>query len=279
MKKMRNKIFGIVFILLVSSISFNFKTDANIVNYDPCEINNWTFTGGEELTYKIYYNWNFMWLPAGEAVFKVTDEGDQYHISVKGRTYSSYEWFFKVRDNYDTYINKKTLLPSVAIRDVDEGSYKLYEKLVFNQTDELVTSYRGDSPKDLNIKQYKLSECMHDLISVLYHTRNYQYEKFSKGQEFPVKIFMDKAIWPLSVKYKGRYTNLTVKGSGKYKAFKFSPEVISGTVFKKGTEMDVWVSDDNNRIPLYIESPVSVGSVKIVLKDYKGLKYPLSSKL
>lgn len=277
---MKNRILIISSVFLIALMTLQFRQVAQISEvYDPCEINNWTFTGGEEITYKIYYNWNFVWLPAGEAVFKVIDVGDQYHLSVKGRTYSSYEWFFKVRDNYDTYIDKKTLLPKVAIRDVVEGNYRLYEKMIFEQELGKVTCYRGDTKNDAKKREFKLTECMHDLISVIYHTRNFEYEKFNKGQEFPVKIFMDTEVWPLNVKYKGRYKNLTVKGMGKYKAFKFSPDVISGQVFKEGTQMDIWVSDDNNRIPIYIESPVSVGSVKIVLKDYKGLKYPFSAKI
>lgn len=247
--------------------------------YDPCAINNWTFTGGEEITYKIYYNWNFMWLAAGEAVFRVYDEGDTYHLSVKGTTYKSYEWFFKVRDSYDTWVDKTTLLPKVAIRDVSEGNYKLYEKMIFDQENSKITSYRGNTPKDAVKKEFRINDCMHDLISIIYHARNLEYEKFAKGQEYPIKIFMDKEVWPLSVKYKGRYKQVTVKGGTKFKAFKFSPDVISGEVFKEGTQMDIWVSDDNNRIPVYIESPVSVGSVKIVLKDYKGLKYPLTAKI
>lgn len=276
---MENRKWILASVLLLSLVSLHFRSTVKPVEmYDPCSINNWTFKGGEEVTYKVYYNWNFVWLPAGEAVFKVIDEGDQYHLSVKGKTYSSYEWFFKVRDSYDTYVDKTTLLPSMAIRDVSEGSYKLYEKMIFDQQAGKVISYRGSTVKDAQKKEYKLTECMHDLISIIYHTRNFEYEKFNKGQEFPVKIFMDKEVWPLNVKYKGRYKDLSVKGSGKYKAFKFSPDVISGEVFKEGTQMDIWVSDDNNRIPIYIESPVSVGSVKIVLKDYKGLKYPLTAK-
>ena len=59
---------------------------------------------------------------------------------------------------------------------------------------------------------------------------------------------------------------------------KISPQVVSGHVFKEGTEMKIWASNDANKIPLMIESPVSVGSVKIVLKQWKGLKYEVTAK-
>ncbi len=245
---------------------------------DPCYGENWTFNVGEELTYKIYYNWNFVWLPAGEVVFKVSDEDNFYHLSARGRTYSSYEWFFKVRDSYDTYIDKQTLLPMNSIREVNEGGYKLVEKLVFDQSRNSVACYRGKDRKTLIKKDYKINSCMHDILSIVYHTRNIRFTDLKKGEKLGVKIFMDEEVFPLNVAYKGRYKNLHIKDSGRYNAFKFSPEVISGEIFKEGSEMNVWVSDDSNQVPVYIESPVSVGSVKVILQSYRGLRYPFTAK-
>lgn len=276
---MKKKLWVISFIVLGAIAFFSFRSPLTIKEvYDPCEINNWTFNAGEEVNYKIYYNWHFVWLPAGEVVFKIIDEGDKYHLRARGRTYDSYEWFFKVRDSYDTYIDKKTLLPTMSIRDVHEGNYNLYEKMIFDQNGQKIVSYRGHDSNKTERADFGLPGCMHDILSILYYTRNFQFEKFNKGEQFPVKIFMDKEVWPLNVKYEGRYKNLGVKDYGTFNAFKFSPEVISGQVFKEGTHMDIWVSDDSNRIPIYIESPVSVGSIKVALKSVKGLRYPLTSK-
>ncbi|HMG16113.1 MAG TPA: DUF3108 domain-containing protein [Saprospiraceae bacterium] len=261
--------------LLFSFRSATLKLDEA---YDPCEINNWTFGTGEEIVYKIYYNWNFVWLSAGEVVFKIEDEGTQYHLSARGKTYSTYEWFFKAKDSYDSYIDKKTLLPTMSIRDVHEGKYRLYEKAFFDQNGNKVVSYWGDDAKNTKKGEFGLPGCMHDILSIVYYTRNFEFEKFKKGEQFPVKIFMDREVWPLNVKYEGRFKNLTVRDFGTFNAFKFTPEVISGQVFKEGTKMDIWVSDDNNRIPVFIESPVSVGSIKVVLKSIKGLRYPLTSR-
>ncbi|MFN8330510.1 MAG: DUF3108 domain-containing protein [Saprospiraceae bacterium] len=52
-----------------------------------------------------------------------------YHIEVTGKTYTSYEWFYKVSDKFHTYLDKKTLMPRLFIRDIPEGSYQHYEKL------------------------------------------------------------------------------------------------------------------------------------------------------
>ena len=245
---------------------------------EPCFMENKTFQGGEEITYKLYYNWNFVWLAAGEVTFKVNDMGGQYHIAVAGRTYKSYEWFFKVRDYYDTYIDKNSLLPTTSVRDVSEGKYKLYDEVTFDQENKKAKSLRGNTREDATTKEYDLDGCMHDMLSVIYYARNIDFNNYTEGEEFPVKIFMDKEIWPLNVKYKGKQARKKIKKRGRFDTIKFSPQVVSGRVFKEGEEMMVYVSDDKNRIPLLIESPVSVGSVKAVLKKYKGLKYDMTAK-
>jgi len=246
---------------------------------EQCFIENNSFQVGEEITYKLYYNWNFVWLAAGEVVFNVSERDGKYHVSATGRTYKTYEWFFKVRDQYESYIDKETLLPETSIRDVHEGGYRLYDKVDFDQERNLAISERGKTKYETEKKEYSLDGCMHDVLSVIYYTRNLDVERYDEGQEFPVKIFMDKEVWPLNVKYKGKEESKKIKGQGKFKTIKFSPEVIEGEVFEADTEMNIWVSDDGNRIPLLIESPVSVGSVKAVLKDYKGLKYEMTSKI
>ena len=121
----------------------------NGLAYSPCYTENTTFTAGEELTYKLYYNWNFVWLSAGEMTFKVIDEDDQWHFQVIGKTYDSYDWFFKVRDYYDTWVQKETGLPIMGIRNIEEGKYRLYDYLTYDQSRKTVHNDRGKSTTDI----------------------------------------------------------------------------------------------------------------------------------
>ena len=254
------------------------QTIANLP-YSPCKMENNTFQGGEELVYKIYYNWNFVWLAAGEVTFKVQDLGNKYHLSAHGRTYKSYEWFFTVRDYYDTYVDKETLLPYISIRNVREGGYRLYDAVTFEPSRNVAVSNRGKSRETAKPTEYSIDNCMHDILSIIYYTRNIDFNNLNTGDHFPIKIFMDKETWPLKVRYKGKEADKKIKGQGKFRTHKFNPEVIVGNVFKEDSQMSVWVTDDQNKIPLLIESPVSVGSVKVILKSYKGLKYDFNAQI
>ncbi len=275
--------FGLVLLLMAFSAPESSvveeAAEQNLAEISTCNIENTSFQAGEEIVYKIYYNWNFIWLSAGEVVFRVKDLGDQYHLSAVGRTYKSYEWFYKIRDYYDTYVDKETLLPSVSIRDINEGKYRLYDKITFDQDAKKAISFRGKTKDKAEETAYEIDPCMHDLLSIFYYTRNVDFDKINEGSIIPIKIFIDKETWPLEMKFRGKDGYKKVKGLGRFKTIKFGPEVIEGYYFKKDTEMNIWVTDDENKIPVLIESPVSVGSIKVVLKDYKNLRHEFEAKV
>ena len=247
--------------------------------YDPCQNSNFTYQNDERLTYKIYYNWNFVWLAAGEVTFKVFDEGEQYHYQAIGKTYDSYEWFFTVEDRYDSWVSKGTLLPNYSERSVNEGKYHIFEKIAFNQTAKNATVWRADHKGAAETKtEHPVKTCVHDVLSILYNLRNIDFASQANGYKVPFTVFMDKEEFPLQLRYVGKEARKKVYSMGRYKTLKFQPDVIAGSVFKEDAKMSVWVSDDQNRIPVLIESPVSVGSVKMVLKEYWGLKYEFKGK-
>lgn len=236
------------------------------------------FQSGEELVYKIYYNLNFVWIPAGEVTFKVEDEGSRYHFSATGVTYDSYEWFYKVRDYYHTYADKQTLLPQTSIRHVNENKYRIYDKVDFDQKNRKAVYNRGRTQETATLNgTLTLTDCMHDVLSIIYYCRTLDYSAVKNGQEYPVKVMLDEETHSLKYKFMAREEK-SIRGLGKFNAMRFSPQLVAGNVFNEDAKMKIWASDDANKIPLMIESPVSVGSVKVVLKSWKGLRYDMTAK-
>ncbi len=245
---------------------------------DPCMSENKSFQGGEELVYKIFYNWNFVWLPAGEVVFKVSETSTEYQIVATGKTYASYEWFYKVNDVYRTRIDKATLLPIVFEREIHEGSFRWYNRIEFDQSAGSVRTLDGPNRKEAKWTTGSISSCMHDMMSIIYQLRTVSFSQIKKGTSFPVQVYLDGKAYSLDVLFGGQNIGQSIKGLGVFNTLKFSPAVVEGHQFNEGTRIDVWVGDDVNRVPLLIESPVSVGSIKAVLKSYKGLRNPLVSR-
>ena len=234
---------------------------------DFCSARNTAFQDGEKLTFRAYYNLNFVWISAGNAVF--TTEADEmnghkvYHITGNGKTSKSYEWIYKVRDKYETYIDRETMLPLRFVRHVNEGGFKINQDVTFYPK-------KGEAVSDK--KTYTIPKCTQDVLSTIFYARNIDYNKYKPGDKIPFNMFLDDKVYPLYIKYVGK-ERITTK-MGTFNAIKIVPLLIQGTIFKDGEKMTVWISDDENHIPLRVDSPILVGSVKVDLIGYDNLRNP-----
>jgi dsDNA-binding SOS-regulon protein len=259
------KYIGFIIISILFSCKSNDYVQGKQNDVKPCFAPDIAFKGGEKLTYKLFYQLGAITVTAGEVTFSVSDEGEQYRVLAIGKTYSSYEKIFKVDDHYEAVLDKKTLLPLVSIRKVHEGNYHLYDKVVFNQKTYEAISYRGKTEADATQSSIDMSNCMHDLISIIYFSRNVDFKNLEKDSYFPISIFMDRKEHPLRIQYKGEQKNLKIRGKKKENTLVFAAQTVDGRVFPTGAEVQIWVSDDATHTPLMIASPLSVGSVKAVL--------------
>ena len=259
------KIIQYLSILLLTFLTFPLRA-----GNDFCGVHNNTFVAGESLTFKVFYTVAGMYVGAGEAVFNTTLEkfnnNPVYHIVGEGKTYSFYDNFFKVRDRYETYVDTATMQPYKFIRNVYEGGYKKYENVTFNKATNTAVTNAG---------VFKIPACVQDVVSAIYYSRNIEYDKYKPGDRIPFTLFLDKELFSMYVRYMGKETIKTKYG--KFKSIKIKPLLIKGTIFEGGEKMTVWISDDKNKIPVRIESPISVGSIKVDMMSYKNLRYPLSS--
>ena len=235
-----------------------------------CGITNTSFKAGESLTLKVFYNLGSMYVGAGEATFSCNLEKyngkDAYHVVGDGRTYRTYDWIFKVRDKYESYIDTATMLPIRFIRNVNEGGYKIYNNVGFNREAGTAVSTNGT---------FKVPPCIQDVISAIYYARNIDFARYKAGDKIPFTMFLDDEVYDIYIRYMGKEEVDT--RYGKFRAIKFKPLLIKGTIFQGGEQMTVWVSDDGNKIPLRIDSPISVGSIKVDMIGYNNLRYPLSA--
>lgn len=235
-----------------------------------CGIKNTAFQDGENVTMKVYYSTLGAYIGAGEATFTTTLERYNgkpvYHCIGEGKTYSFFDNFFKVRDRYESYIDTSNLIPYKFIRNVDEGGYKKYNNVTFNQTAGTAVSTNG---------VFKVTKCIQDVVSAVYYARNIDFSKYKKDDKIPFDMFLDDEVFHLYIRYMGKEKIKT--RYGKFNAIKFKPLLVKGTIFEGGEKMNAWVSDDPNHLLLRVESPIAVGSIKVDMMGYKNLRYPLTS--
>ena len=225
------------------------------------------FKRGEILKYKVHYGF----IDAGEAVVEIKDDNKQiggrntYHVVATGYSKGSFDWFFKVRDKYESYIDEETVAPWIFIRRVDEGGFKINQNYIFNQHKKTV---------DADGTVMTTPEYAQDMISSFYYARTIDFTNAKKGDIFTITSFVDKEIFELKIKFVGKET---IKiGLGKFKCLKFHPVVQKGRIFKSEDDLNVWISDDKNHIPIRAEGKILVGAIKMDLIGYMNLASPIS---
>ncbi len=266
--KTKKIIFGLLLVGLFSAFNPNTKklliqenTDVSIRN-----INNHAYTAGEKLEYRLHYGV----ISAGTAKLEVNKIDkkiagrDIYHIVGTGKSKGAFDWFFKVRDRYETFMDINGAFPWAFVRNVNEGGYKIKQQYKFFQSKNKIDNGKG--------KTFDAPAGIQDMLSSFYYARTIDYTNAKDGEIFTIWSFVDDKIWPLKIRFKGREI---IKVSGKkYRAMKFHPVIQTGRLFKHEEDVTVWISDDANKIPLLAEGKVMVGAVKMELTKATGLANP-----
>ena len=257
------------FILVAGSlVNVSAQTDLKI-----CGVTNTSFTNGESITYNIFYSVIGLYVNAGTANFKTTEEvfdnKNVYHTVGTGWTNSKYDWIFKVRDRYESYYDRQNMLPIKFIRNVNEGKYQRSQTAVFDHASGNVLTQAN--------KNIAIPKCSFDIISALFNIRSIDFDKLAPNSKLIFDMYLDDEVYHMYLKYIGKETVETRLGT--FKAIKVKPLLIKGNAFKGGEKMTAWISDDANHIPVRIESDLSVGSIKVDLMQYSNLRTTLSSRL
>lgn len=228
------------------------------------------FQEGEVLNYKLRYGF----ITAAEATIKVQnsdlkfDNKPTWKLSVDAQTSGTFDVFYKIRDHYDSYIDKTDLLPYFYQENIREGSYKRQDKARFTQDAKKVVSNRGTftTPTTQTF----------DLVSAYYFARSLDISKLKIGDKFKLNYFLGDEISALEIEYVGKET---VKNKlGNIRCLKFSPSIKPGRIFKKDSRLYLWVTDDGNRVPVKAQVEILVGAVTMELKSAQGLKYALAKE-
>ncbi len=226
------------------------------------KINNVAFRQGEILQFRIHYGI----IDAGEATLEVKEElknfGGRpcYHFVGSGKSVGAFNWFFKVRDRYESVVDKEAMVPWLFIRRVNEGGYIINQNVSFNHYTDSAKSEKAT---------IAIPDNTQDLISSFYYARTLDFTNAKEGDIFEITAYLDDAIFPMNVKFIGREVIESKKG--KFRCVKLRPMLQEGRVFKDQEDMTIWVSDDKNKIPVRVQTNILVGSIKMDLVDYSNL--------
>jgi len=230
------------------------------------------FQKGEWFKFRIHYglfNASYATLEVDETRLQNTPV---YHIKGRGKSTGLLGLFFKVDDDYQTYIDKRTGKPYRFIRDINEGGYTKDLVIDFDHKEKKAHVLNN---KNNEKKSYSVPHNVHDMLSSFYYIRNQiKTEELRPGDKMRLNMFIDDENLDFKLVFLGR--DIIKTKFGKVATLKFRPYVLAGRVFKEKESLTFWISDDKNKIPVKIEADLAVGSLDADLEAYKGLKHQFS---
>lgn len=222
---------------------------------------------------KCVFNVNYGFVTAGIASFSIpeikTISGRQaYRVKFEVNSVPSFDWFFKVRDRYESYIDVEGIFPWRFERHIREGNFSNDFTAFFDHRKQIAITGSG---------KYKIPFQCHDIVSAFFYFRTLDLSKMKKGDKVHLENFYDDKVYKLDVVYHGKET-VTVP-AGTFNCVVVEPLVLEGGLFKNEGTITIWLTDDDNKLPVKVKTKVIIGSIDAELTGYEGLVSPLTSKV
>jgi hypothetical protein len=252
-----NKFFIILLLFAVVRANDNFR-----------KVENKAFKEGEKLTFNV----NYGFVTAGIATMEIDgirriSARNAYHVLFRVNTVPSFDWIFKVRDRYETFIDVEGLFPWRFEQHIREGSYSRDFSAFFDQR-------RGKAKTSGG--QYDIPPYVNDILSAFYYARTLDYSGMKVNDMMLLHNFYKDKVYDLNVKYLGKETISVTAGT--FDCIIVEPLVQEGGLFKSEGSITIWLSDDNLKLPIRVKTKVVIGSIDADLTKYEGLAGTLTSK-
>jgi len=242
------------------------------------------FQSGEELKYDIHYKYGLIVMKNGSATYRLSattyNQKQAFKSLLEFRSSSFFDKIFKIRDTLESYASIPTLKPLYHIRSVNEGSYSFKEEMTINQQP-AYTEANIKRKKDGHVAMdtvIRIPNAGYDLLNIFLFARALDYSRMKLHDAYNITILMGKSKLNIVVRYEGQSVvekNETLK----YKALLLSIDVADEVFVESTKAMHIWISDDENRVPLKLRANLKIGAAEAYLTSYKNLKYPLASEI
>lgn len=262
------KRFGTISLLLVLFFGVSAVDVGEAV---PPNGNKLTFGPGEVITYKVHYGP----INAAKAEMIISDDAHRmngkscYKIDIHGTSIGMFDVFMKIRDNWGSYLDTANFRPTRSYRKIREGKYRKNEYVNFNHQAGIASvneySFSGERWKEP--VDFDVPTNVQDLVSGYYYLRTLDFEGLNAGDVIKLDAFFEDKLYDFRIRIKGREvvkTNL-----GKIRAIVLSPIMPENSLFDGENSIQVWISDDRNKVPLKVKAKMFVGSVEIDIETYK----------
>jgi len=255
-------------LLLIIPLLFALQAQAQLREHA-----NEAFGDKEHTRYSVYYSSLLTGnVVAGEATIDVKShkklffDRPVWHIVGEGKSKGAFNWFYKVRDRFESYVDKEAMVPYLFIRRTREGDFVQDDDVYFYHNEKKAISRTATTAIPENVQ---------DFVSALFYMRTLSLDDFDADSAYYLDFLLDDSVYVSKIKYQG--TEHIKTSIGTFRCLKIAPMMATGEVFADAYPVSVWVTDDKNHLAILAEAKIIVGSIKMELIDYKNLLNPMDA--
>ncbi len=248
---------------IILSLIFLFSTILIFPASNVGILENSHFNSGEKLSFWVGFTSMLTGkISAGDAQIEISTKLNTvknqkvYQVIGKGSTNGFVEMFYVIKYNYESFIDFDDFQPMKLTVNKFENDKKKEDVVYFNQNDHFAKSKNKRTQIPTNVQ---------DMLSAFYYIRMQDFSSLKKGDCLQVPVFLDDTVINSKIVFDGRESIETKKG--KFKCVIFKPMMMKGNIFKQAFPATVWLTDDENRYPVLFELKLSVGKMRVELKD------------
>ncbi len=270
---MRNKKLHVSFLLLFTVFCY-------VLSSGQTAIENNAFDAGEKLTYDLYYKYGIINMKGGRATLNTEsttyNDKEAYKLTLTASTGGLIGNFYNIEDTLTSYMDKN-LVPLLFVKGAAEGKDYTRERQIYKYQNgktsiRTIRHRNGELSFDENINTER---CTYDMMSILAFARTLDYSKMQRADNTQVQFITGKRLVNMYIRYMGK-SSMKANDGKTYQAIELSLMILDKAFVDQEEAMRVWITDDENKLPLQINSKLKIGEMRVVLKDISGNKHPLN---
>ncbi len=178
-----------------------------------------------------------------------------YHVVSTAVSNAVLDRIYPVRDRLVSLMDVNDLTTLYFEKHLREGRYRADQSVRFDHERGVAVYQDGD--------EVELESAAYDVLAAFYRVRTMPLET---GAEFFLHSFDNKKSYSIRVRVTGR-ERVTVP-AGTFDCLVIEPTLKSGALFKHEGRLNVWITDDERRMPVLMRSRLTLGSVSVELTEF-----------